>query len=434
MGAATSAYQIEGVVSEDGRSESVWDRFASTPGATRNGDTGDPACDHYHRWQSDIGLMRELGIGAYRFSVSWPRVVPTGEGATNEAGIGFYDRLVDGLLAAGIEPFVTLYHWDHPQALEDKGGWRSREMVPAFADYAAVVVERLGDRVTHWFTHNEPWVVAHLGHRTGQHAPGLVSSGSELDVAHHLLLSHGLASQAMRAQRSDVSVGITLNLEPREPRSTHPLDVAAARLDEGLMNEWFLDPLTGGGYPEELISATGWNESVVHDGDLEVIAQPIDELGLNYYRVEWVSDPSVSDEQRPLPLTDGPDEVSDMGWPVTPEGLTQMLRMLDRYGFESIYVTENGGAFPDQTTLDDIVQDDDRVSYFERHLARALEAIDEGIPLKGFFLWSLFDNFEWSFGYERRFGIVHVDFETQARTPKRSATWYRDTIARNGPG
>lgn len=431
FGAATSSYQIEGAVTADGRGESVWDRFASTPGATRNGDTGSVACDHYHRWKDDIALMSELGLNAYRFSIAWPRILPAGDAPINQAGLDFYRALVDELLDAGITPMATLYHWDHPQALEDRGGWRSRMMVDAFARYADVVGSALGDRVDLWLTHNEPWVVAHLGHRTGQHAPGLVDSGTELDVAHHLMLGHGLATQALRARRSDLRVGIALNCEPRPPRSAHPSDAAMSELEQGLLNEWFLDPLTGRGYTEALVDRTSWEGAVVADGDLDVIAQPLDHIGLNYYRVETVWDPTVDDRDRPAPLRLDPEERSEMGWPVVPEGLLEMLRMLDDRAVPSISVTENGGAFPDVVGANGSVQDHDRIAYHERHLAVVEAAIAEGIPVDGYFAWSLLDNFEWSFGYDRRFGIVHVDFETQARTPKASAKWFADYIARH---
>ena len=432
-GAATSSYQIEGSVSEDGRSESVWDRFCRIRGRVMNGDTGEVACDHYRRWQDDIRLMEDLGFSAYRFSVAWPRVAPDGNGTVNHAGLDFYDRLVDGLLEAGIEPFLTLYHWDHPQRVEDAGGWRVRDTAYAFADYASAVEARLGDRVNHWQTLNEPWVVAHLGHRTGQHAPGLVDSGVELDVAHHLLLGHGLASQALRAGRAGLEVGIALNLEPRVARSDHPMDLEAASLEEGLMNRWFLDPLLGRGYPEDVVARTGWPAAPVADDDLAVIAQPLDAIGLNYYRTEVVGHPGLSDADRPSRLRRSPVEVTEMGWPVTPSGLRDMLRMLDDCGIEAIYVTENGAAYPDATWDDGTVQDEDRRSYLERHIVEVGAAISDGIPVRGYFAWTLLDNFEWSFGYSRRFGLIHVDHNTQRRTPKASAYWYREVIDRNGP-
>ena len=430
-GAATASYQIEGAVAEDGRSESVWDRFCRIPGRVLNGDTGDVACDHYHRWSDDIRIMEELGLSAYRFSVAWPRVVPQGRGPVNQAGLDFYDRLVDGLLEAGMEPFLTLFHWDLPQCLEDEGGWRVRGTAHAFADYAAAVESRLGDRVKHWLTLNEPWVVAHLGHRTGQHAPGLVNSGTEFDVIHHQLLGHGLAVQALRAGHAGSEIGIALNLEPKVARSDHPLDLDAAALEEGLMNRWFLDPLTGRGYPDDLRAVSGWPASVIVDGDLDVIAEPLDAVGLNYYRTEVVGHPGLRDCDRPAPLRNPPPEITEMGWPVTPAGLGTMLRMLDGYGFEAIYITENGAAFPDTTRDGGMVQDEDRRSYLERHLVEAAGAIGDGVPLRGHFAWTLMDNFEWSLGYSRRFGLVHVDHATQQRTPKASAYWYRDVIARN---
>ena len=419
-------------MAEDGRSESVWDRFCRIPGRVLDGDTGDVACDHYRLWRQDIRLMAELGLSAYRFSVAWPRIMPDGRGPVNQAGLDFYDRLVDGLLEARIEPFVTLYHWDHPQWVEDAGGWRVRETSYAFADYASALGDRLGDRVRHWLTLNEPWVVAHLGHRTGQHAPGLMDSGAELDVIHHQLLGHGLAAQALRAGRSGIEVGIALNLEPRMARSEHPLDLEAAVAEEGLMNRWFLDPLHGRGYPDDLLSLTGWSSSPVVDGDHVIIAQPLDMIGLNYYRAEVVGHPGLRDCDRPAPLRLSPTEVTEMGWPVTPSGLGRMLRMLDGYGVENIYITENGAAYPDTTREAGIIQDEDRRSYLERHLHVAGQAIADGTPLRGYFAWTLLDNFEWSFGYSRRFGLVHVDRSTQRRTPKASALWYRDVIARNG--
>ncbi len=431
-GVATSSYQIEGAVTDDGRSESVWDRFCRLPGRVRAGDTGDVACDHYHRWLEDIRLMEWLGLSAYRFSVAWPRIVPDAGGSINQAGLDFYDRLVDALLEAGIEPFVTLYHWDHPQWLEEAGGWRVRDAAHAFADYAAAVEQRIGDRVRHWMTLNEPWVVAHLGHRTGQHAPGLVGSRTELDVAHHLLLGHGLATQALRAGHRSAEVGIALNLEPRTPRSDHPLDREAAALEEGLMNRWFLEPLFRRRYPEDVMNLARWPGSVISEGDLDTIGQPIDAIGLNYYRTEVVGHPGLRDCDRPPPIRQPPAEVTGMGWPVTPSGLGRMLRMVDGHGVENLYVTENGAAYPDRSSKDGRIEDTDRRSYLERHLLEAADTIANGIPLKGYFAWTLLDNFEWSHGYARRFGLIHVDRATQARTPKASAHWYREVIASKG--
>ncbi len=431
-GAATSAYQIEGAVAEDGRSESVWDRFCNRPGRIRDGDTGAVACDHYHRWRDDIRLMAWLGLSAYRFSVAWPRVAPEGTGRINQAGLDFYDRLVDGLLEVGIKPFVTLFHWDLPQCVQERGGWRSRDTAKAFADYAAAVEDRLGDRVRHWMTLNEPWVVAHLGHRTGHHAPGMANSGRELDVAHHQLLAHGLATQALRAGHHEHEVGIALNLEPRVARSAHPLDRSAATVEEGLMNRWFLDPLLRRRYPEDLLDVTGWPGEVVADGDLDTIGQPLDAIGLNYYRTEVVGHPGLADCDRPSPLHETPTEATEMGWPVTPHGLGGMLTMLDGYGVDAVYITENGAAYPDLVVEDGIIDDEDRRSYLDRHLRVASEATTAGVPLRGYFAWTLLDNFEWAFGYSRRFGLFHVDRATLRRTPKASAHWYRGVIARNG--
>lgn len=430
-GAATSSYQIEGSVAADGRSESVWDRFCRIPGAVRNGDTGDVACDHYRRRREDIRLMEWMGLSAYRFSVAWPRIAPEGSGPVNQAGLDFYDKLVDGLLAAGIEPFVTLFHWDLPQCVEEAGGWRVRSTAAAFADYAAAVEARLGDRVKHWMTLNEPWVVAHLGHRTGHHAPGLVNSGKEYDVIHHQLLAHGLATRALRAGRAGHEVGIALNLEPRAARSAHPLDREAAALEEGLMNRWFLEPLFRRRYPEDLLTATGWSAEMVEDADLAAIGEPLDAIGLNYYRTEVVEAPGLRDCDRPSPLREPASEITEMGWPVTPEGLGRMLRMLAGYGVGAIYITENGAAYPDRITGDGKIHDGKRRTYLERHVRAAAEAIRAGAPLRGYFAWTLLDNFEWAFGYSKRFGLIHVDHTTQRRTPKASAHWYRSVIARN---
>jgi len=428
-GVASSSYQIEGAVDSDGRSESIWDRFCRIPGRVVNGDSGEIAGDHYRRWPEDIRLMEWLGVSAYRFSIAWPRVVPKEDGEVNQVGLDFYDRLVDGLLEGGIEPFVTLYHWDLPQYRQDSGGWMARDTAYAFAEYAAAVEGRLGDRVRYWLTLNEPWVVAHLGYRTGQHAPGLVGSGKELDVCHHQLLGHGLASQVLRAGNPDHQVGIALNLEPRVARSDHPLDLEAAAVEEGLMNRWFLDPLFGRGYPSDLAEMMGWPGQVVEEGDLEAVSAPLDMVGLNYYRTEVVGHPGVSDGERPAPLRENPPEITEMGWPVTPAGLGRMLDLLQEYGTKAVYVTENGSAYPDPSPKDGLIDDELRRHYLEIHLEEAARAIKGGVPLKGYFAWTLLDNFEWSLGYSRRFGLVHVDFPTGTRTPKASAHWYRNTIA-----
>jgi beta-glucosidase len=455
-GAATAAYQIEGAVAEDGRGPSIWDTFSHTPGKTLNGDTGDVACDHYHRWRDDIALMRALGIGAYRFSIAWPRVQPQGMGGPNEAGLAFYDRLVDGLLDAGITPFATLYHWDLPQALQDRGGWARRETADAFAAYVDLVARRLGDRVKHWITHNEPWVITFLGHVLGEHAPGLRDWGLALPVSHHLLLSHGRATAALRAARGDAQVGITLNLSPAHPATGSAADRDAARRFDGYLNRWFLDPLFGRGYPADMVGRYG-GEPPVEAGDLAAIAAPIDFLGVNYYHPTTVRAAPTGGVAARRRVVRGADrggvqgdadplgvaarsaeeaaaagiEVTAMGWPVEPGGLRELLDRLRRdYAPAALYITENGAAFDDRL-VGGAVRDPRRVAYLHGHLAAAGAAIAGGVPLRGYFAWSLLDNFEWAFGYGRRFGLAYVDYPTQRRIPKDSFDWYRRTIAAN---
>ena len=437
-GAATASYQIEGAVAEDGRGESIWDRFSHTPGKVVNGDTGDQAADHYHRTAEDIALMGELGLGAYRFSLAWPRILPEGTGAVNERGLDFYDRLVDDLLAAGITPFVTLYHWDLPQALQDKGGWANRDTVTAFRRYTEVVARRLGDRVRHWITHNEPWVAAFLGNLSGIHAPGLTDLPTALAVAHHLLLSHGEAVPVLRAHgTSETQVGITLNLNHVDPASESAADRAAAdRMDQRL-NRWFLDPVFRGEYPTEALADYAALGAVppVHDGDLARIAAPIDFLGVNNYFRSLVQGG---------PKGDGTDDIHDvkvpgahytaMGWEVYPDGLRQLLTRLHRdYQPTALYITENGAAYDDVLTAEGAVHDPERVAYLRDHLRSAREAITEGAPLRGYFVWSLLDNFEWAQGYAKRFGVIYVDYPTQRRVIKDSGRYYAGVIRANGP-
>jgi beta-glucosidase len=424
-GVATASYQIEGAARVGGRGESIWDRFSHTPGNIANGDTGDVACDHYHRYPEDVAIIAGLGLDAYRFSVAWPRVVPDGTGEVNHEGLDFYDRLVDELLGAGITPYATLYHWDLPQALEDGGGWPSRATAEAFADYAAVVAARLGDRVPRFTTLNEPWCSSHLGYRVGVHAPGREDHGAALAAAHHLLLAHGLAVPAIRAAAPATEVGITLNFEPKVPASSHPLDVEAALAAHDQYNRWFLDPVAGRGYPAHGSAEWGWDYRQVADGDLEVIAAPIDFLGVNYYTRETVRSPHLD----PLPAAPAP-ELTGMGWEVYPEGLTETLGFVaSRTGELPLYVTENGAAYPDDP--EDPGRDPERVAYLRRHLLAALAAIDDGVPLRGYFAWSLLDNFEWGHGYDQRFGVVHVDFATQQRTVRDSARYLAE-VARSG--
>jgi beta-glucosidase len=427
-GAATASYQIEGAVGEDGRGESIWDRFCATPGKVRNGDSGAIACDFYRRYPQDVALMRELGIDAFRFSVAWPRILPEGRGRVNDAGLDFYDRLLDELLANGIEPFPTLYHWDLPQALEDEGGWTARSTAEMFAEYVEVVVGRLGDRVSRWITHNEPWVVAWLGYGRGEHAPGRASVRDALAAAHHVLLSHGLAVDVLRREAPHAEVGITLNLTQNYPASGSPADVAAAREADGEINRWFLDPLFRGGYPGDMLEHFGTVLPPVRDDDLRTIASPLDFVGVNYYRREVVGRRADGGRR----VVHQPESVyTDMDWEVSPEGMFDLLvRLRDDYGPAAIYVTENGAAFGDVRNHDGEVRDPERQAYIAEHVAAAHRALAAGVPVKGYFVWSLLDNFEWSFGYSKRFGLVYVEYPTLERVPKQSFYWYRDFIAR----
>jgi beta-glucosidase len=425
-GAATASYQIEGAVHEDGRGESIWDRFSHTPGRVRNGDTGDVACDHYHRYREDVALLAGLGLGAYRFSVSWPRVQPTGTGAVNQAGLDFYDRLVDELLTHDITPFVTLYHWDLPQSLEDAGGWPARATADAFAAYAAIVAARIGDRVRSIATFNEPWVVADHGYRNGGHAPGRSDAAAALAASHHLLVAHGLAIQAIRAAAPAVDAGIVLNLGPQVPASSHPFDLEAAAESHTWLNRWYLDPIVGRGYPEAPRWAAGLGRGEVLNGDLALIAQPVDFIGVNYYSRNWIRSPLLP----PLPPTGPGPEVTGMGWEVYPEGLGEVLEFVaSRTGDLPLFVTENGAAYPLDGSAPE--RDPARVSYFRRHLAVAHDAIARGVPLAGYFAWSLLDNFEWAQGYGPRFGIIHVDYESLERRVRDSGR-FLGAVARSG--
>jgi beta-glucosidase len=425
-GAATAAYQVEGATGVDGRGESIWDRFSHTPGRVRNGDTGDVACDHYHRYRGDIALMADLGLSAYRFSVSWPRVIPAGRGPVDPAGLDFYDRLVDELLARGIAPYATLYHWDLPQTLEDAGGWPDRTTAHAFADYASVVAGRLGDRVGHFATINEPHIVSDHGYRTGEHAPGRVEPDAAVTAAHHLLLAHGLGVQAIRAQAPASSAGIVLNFEPKHPATRHMLDQEAAVVAHDQFNRWYLDPIVQRGYPEDGLRAWGWDQREMLDGDMDVIATPIDFLGVNYYSRQIVRSPLLP------PVESEPGERTDMGWEVYPQGLTEVLQFAaSRTGDLPLYITENGAAY-DLDGVDPTL-DPERVDFLRRHLEAALAALELGVPLRGYFVWSMLDNFEWSRGYTCRFGIVHVDYETQDRRVRDSGRFLAAVAATGLP-
>lgn len=444
-GTATASYQIEGAVTEDGRSPSIWDTFSHTPGATFNGDTGDVADDHYHRYAEDVALLADLGVTHYRFSLAWPRLQPDGRGALNSAGVDFYSRLVDELLGKNIAPWVTLYHWDLPQSLEDAGGWPERDTAYRFADYSALVHARLQDRIMYWTTLNEPWCSAFLGYAAGVHAPGRKEPAAALAAAHHLLLGHGLAVARIRAQSPASTVGITLNLAPVDPASDAPADIDAARRVDVISNRIFLDPILRGEYAKDLghdvaaISDLGF----IRDGDLSVISAPIDVLGVNYYTRHvvragsgaesptgrapaWVGSSDVEAVSRGLPMT-------EMGWEIDAQGLYDVLDGLRRdYHPIALYVTENGAAFADQPTADGTVPDPDRVRYLDSHFRSAHRAIADGIDLRGYFVWSLLDNFEWAFGYSKRFGLVYVDYDSQRRIPKGSARWFAGVTRTNG--
>ncbi len=434
LGAATAAFQIEGAVGADGRGESIWDRFCATPGAVANGDTGDPACDHYHRWEADLDLMAQLGLESYRFSIAWPRVQPTGRGAANAAGLDFYRRLTEGLLERGIEPIATLYHWDLPQALQDAGGWGERDTALRFAEYATIVAAELGDSVSQWITHNEPWVVAFLGHAYGTKAPGIRHWPTALRASHHLLLSHGLAVRALRSQLDGrAALGIALNLFPVHPAAAGDADRDAARRMDGHLNRWFLDPLLRGAYPEDMLglyeALYGPSESV-REGDLAVIQAPIDFLGVNYYNPQRVAAAPCGLPLRAVQVDPAPPTTA-MGWEVNPDGLYSVLTRLRRdYGPLPVYITENGASFDDPPASNGHVEDPERTAYLQDHLAAVARAVADGVDVRRYCVWSLLDNFEWEAGYDKRFGIVHVDFTTQARVFKRSALWYRDFIAR----
>jgi beta-glucosidase len=450
-GTATASYQIEGAAKADGRGPSIWDTFSHTPGAVWNGDNGDIACDHYHRMDEDLDLLAELGVAAYRFSIAWPRVQPTGSGPANQKGLDFYRRLVDGLRARDIEPTVTLYHWDLPQPLEDKGGWWVRETAERYADYVDIVARAFGSDVERWITLNEPWCSSWLGYGAGRHAPGVQDIGKAAAANHHLLLAHGMAVPILRSAISSAKVGITLNLGDHQPGSQHELDVAAAWRADGNLNRLFLEPVFHGQYPEDMLehyrdSKPGF--SVIQDGDLDIISQPLDFLGVNYYFPSTVVDISRAKEARVAGYfvaageqfpdlrvrsleTPGRDKTA-MDWEIGASGLTSLLiRIREEYTTLPIYITENGAAFDDYVDPNGDVKDHNRVAYLQEHISAVHDAIDAGVNVQGYFVWSLLDNFEWALGYSRRFGIVWVDFPSGARLKKESFVWYRDTIQSN---
>ena len=432
-GAATSAYQIEGSPLADGAGPSIWQRFTHSPGLTSNGDTGDVACDHYRRYESDVALMAELGLNAYRFSISWSRVLPEGTGRVNAKGLGFYERLVDALLARGIQPTATLYHWDLPEALDNHGGWLNRDIADWFADYARICYKALGDRIPMWSTLNEPWVVTDGGYLHGALAPGHRNLFEAPIATHNLMRAHGKAVQAYRAEAKE-RVGIVVNLEPKYPASDSAEDLAATRRADAYMNRQYLDPVIFGTYPEEMreIFGEAWPE--FSDEDMKLVKQPIDFVGVNYYTRNVSRDNPLALPVRATGVRQPQHAVTETGWEVFPPALTAVLEWVTkRYGPMPLYITENGAAFYDPPTpIDGRVDDPLRVEYYRTHLRAAHEAIRNGVDLRGYFAWSLLDNFEWSLGFAKRFGIVHVDYETQKRTPKASAAFYSKVIATNG--
>ena len=426
-GASTAAYQIEGAVREGGRGPSIWDTFSHTPGKVANGDTGDIACDHYHRYPGDVALMRDLGLTGYRFSIAWPRIFPTGSGRPNADGLDFYRRLLDELHAAGIEPYVTLYHWDLPQALQDRGGWANRDTAHRFAEFAHTIISALGSGVHHWFTINEPWVAAFLGHYLGIHAPGEHNLTTALLAAHNMLLAHGEGLQALRAEMATGDeAGIALNLTTCYPAGDGNADLEAAYRWDGYVNRWFLDALYQGRYPEDMLRLYGDAAPQVEPGDMELISQPTDLLAVNYYTRSVVSHDSSREPFQARQVVPAGAQVTATGWEIFPQGLFEVLkRVHDDYGHPRMLIAENGAAF-DDTVMEGQIDDAQREAYLHEHLLQAYRAVDEGVALKGYFVWSLLDNFEWAAGYGKRFGVIYVDFSTQARILKRSGRWYAD--------
>jgi beta-glucosidase len=423
-GVAASSYQIEGGALTEGRGECIWHHFSHTPGKVRDNETGDVACDHLHLYKEDVKMMADLGVQAYRFSVAWPRVIPAGTGRINEQGLDFYDRLVDELLRNGIQPYLTLYHWDFPQALQEKGGWANPDSVAWFTEYTEVMTRALGDRVRGWITHNEPWCISILSNLIGEHAPGLHDAPTAYRVAHHLNLSHGAAMNVIRQNCPGVPAGITLNLTTAYPATDSEADQQAAHFFDGHFNRWFLDPVFKGTYPADMVEMLGSTLDGIDLDEVKSAAVPMDFLGINYYTRSVIS--ATGEQVRPADS-----EYTAMDWEIYPDGLTELLvRVARDYSPKAIYITENGAAFDDPAPVDGVVDDPKRVEYLQGHFQAAEKAIIQGVPLKGYFVWSLMDNFEWAHGYSKRFGIVYVDYATQKRTPKRSARFYQELIAR----
>jgi len=426
-GVATSSYQIEGAANEGGRGQSIWDTFCKVPGKVANFDNGDIACDHYHRFKEDLDLMKWMGVKAYRFSVAWPRVIPDGVGRVNEMGLDFYDRLIDSLLEREIAPWLTMYHWDLPEALQLRGGWNNREVVEWFGEYAEMLTSRFGDRVKNWMTLNEPLCSAWLGHLYGDMAPGIKDLQTALNVSHHLLMSHGLACQVIRSNVSEANVGIVINVTPAVPATDSQEDSNAAQLADGFDNRWFLDPVFGRTYPADVIDTLGASPEI-HSGDMKLIAQDLDFLGVNFYFRQTVA---ADQNSKPLPIRSVNRENvkrTAMNWEVHPQAFEEiLLRISKEYSPKAIYITENGSAWNDEVINGEII-DDERIDYLARHLDVMRSAKNQGAPILGYFAWSFLDNFEWAYGYEKRFGLIYVDYKTQKRTPKKSAFFYRQLL------
>jgi beta-glucosidase len=427
-GAATAAYQIEGAWNADGKGESIWDHFCHAPGNISDGSTGDIACDHYHRYPEDVGLMHSLGLNGYRFSVSWPRILPSGYGQINPAGLDFYDRLTDSLLAAGIVPFVTLHHWDYPQALQDKGGWTNRDNLAYFADYAAVLAKRLGDRIRHWTTFNEPGVISWAGYGGGEHAPGIKNDWRKVyQVEHNLMVAHGLAVQAIHACGSALEAGIVLSEWNVEPASEDPADIAAAEAQWNSQATNFLHPIFCGYYHPARLEAMQKDMPEIQPGDMALIAQKLDFLGINCYsRIVVNAQGTVGN----IPGS----EYTDMGWEVHAPTFRRVLNRINRdYRLPPIYITENGAAFPDVVSEDGSIHDERRIDYLRQHIEQMRLAMLDGVDVRGYFVWSLLDNFEWGWGFSKRFGVIRVDYDTLKRTVKDSGEWYAQMISKNKP-
>ncbi|MBY5766974.1 beta-glucosidase [Rhizobium leguminosarum] len=428
-GLSTSAFQVEGAANVDGRAASIWDTFCAEPGRIRGGATATQACEHYDRSDEDLSLIKTIGANAYRFSVSWPRILPNGRGTVNVAGLDFYDRLIDGLIERGIDPWLTLYHWDLPQALQDKGGWPNRDTAFAFEEFADAVSRRVGDRVRNWITHNEPWCSTIKGYFEGEFAPGLKDLGAAIQSTHHVLLSHGLAIPVLRQNVPQALCGIALSLHPIFAASESEADHAAMVRHDGIRNRWFLDPLYGSGYPEDILAELGASAPTIQSGDIDIISTPTDFLGVNYYFREFVADDAKELPVRTRVTETAAADRTGFNWEVYPEGLTDLLQRLERdYRPGPIVVTENGATYPDELDPEGAIKDSDRVSFIRRHIDALHLAMKGGVDVKGYFVWSLLDNFEWAEGYSKRFGLVHVDFQTQKRTMKDSAKWYSEFL------